>query len=55
MKDHEKVINYLKEHTEELEIPEGLLPEQMKNYLKQQEAQKAAEKKKRNVQRYKSA
>ena len=55
MKNHEDILNHLKQHADELEIPKSIQPEQMKKWLKQQQAKKAAEKKKRTVQRSKSA
>mgnify|MGYP006974348399 CR=1 FL=1 len=48
MLDHllqRQILNHLKQHADELEIPKSIQPEQMKKWLKQQEAKKAAEKK----------
>lgn len=53
MKDYDKLLDYLKNDAERLEIPESIAPEQMLKNLKQHEAQKAAEKKKRNLRFYK--
>lgn len=54
MRDHEKIMTYLKDDEKNIDIPKSLEPEQMQKRLKQYKAQKTAEKKKRRVRFWKS-